>query len=136
MSPYAPPSGKQFDFVKSYLFDIFRTQAYLTLHDPSDKKRKEIDIKHSTNQINRACQTIKNLFLRNLLMEYMNPETVLRWYSELETSPKNNSIIPEVIVKMETYFRMTKVVDELNSRLKWIRSNAETPPRPHTTECP
>ena len=136
MSPYAHPSGKQFDFVNSYLFDIFRTQAYLTPHDPSDKNPKEIDIRHSTDEINRACQIIKCPFLRNLLMEYMNPETVLRWYLELETSPKNNSIILEVIVKMETYFRMTKVVAELNARLKFIESDTKTPPRPHTTGCP
>lgn len=138
MSPYAPPSGKQFDFVKSYLFDIFRTQAYLTSNDPSDENPKEIDIRHSTDEINRACKIIKNQFLRNLLMKYMNPETILRWYSELEISPKNNSIIPKVIAKMETYFRMTKVVAELNARLKCIESDTETPPRPHTTttECP
>jgi serine/threonine protein kinase len=136
MSPYAPPSGKQFDFVKSYLFDIFRTQAYLTSNDPSDENPKEIDIRHSTDEINRACQIIKSPFLRNLLMEYMNPETILRWYSELEISPKNNSIIPKVIAKMETYFRMTKVVAELNARLKCIESDTETPPRPHTTGCP
>jgi len=136
ISPMMSPSEKQFDFLKSYLFDIFRTQAYLIPHNPSDKNPKEIDIKHSTNQINRACQTIKNPFLRNLLMEYMNPETVLRWYSELETSPKNNSIIPEAIAKIETYLRMIKVVAELNARIKWVRSNAETPPCPHATECP
>jgi hypothetical protein len=71
-------------------------------------------------------------------MEYMNPETILRWYSKLETSPKNNSIIPEVIAKIETYLRMIKVVAELNARIKWVRSNAETPPHPHTitTESP
>lgn len=138
ISPYAPPSERQFDFMKSYIFDIFRSQSYLIPHNSSDKNPKEIDIKHSTNQINRACQTIKNPFLCNLLMEYMNPETILRWYSELETSPKNNSIIPEVIMKMKTYFKIMKVVAELNARIKWVRSNAETPPRPHTitTESP
>ena len=135
ISPTISPSEKQFDFVNSYLFNIFRTQAYLIPHNPSDKNPKEIDIKYSTDKINQACQTIKNPFLRNLLMEYMNPETVLRWYSELETSPKNNSIIPEVIVKIETYLRMIKVVAELNARIKWVRSNSETPPRPHAMEC-
>ena len=133
-SPYAPPSGKQFDFVNSYLFEIFRTQGYLTPHDPSDENPKEIDIKHSTDEINQACQTIKNPFLRNLLIEYMNPKKILRWYYELEISPKNNSIIPEVIAKMETYFRIIKVVAELNARVKRTESDTETPPRPHTTE--
>jgi len=123
MSPYAPPSGKQFDFLKSYLFDIFRTQGYLTSRDSSDEKLKKIDIKRSTDEINLACQTIKNTFLRDLLMEYMNPERILLWYSELETSPKNNSVIWEVIAKIKIYLGI-------------VKSDSETPPRPHTTECP
>lgn len=134
ISPMMSPSGKQFDFLNSYLFDIFRTQAYLTPQKSSDKNKK-IDIKYSTDEINRACQTINNPFLRNLLMEYMNPETILHKYSELETSPKNNSIIPEVIAKIKTYLRMIKVIEELNTRVKWVRSNSETPPCPHVTEC-
>lgn len=122
-SQYPPRSGKKFYFVNSCLFDIFRTQGYLTSCDPSDEKLKKIDIKRSTYEINQACQTIKITFLRDLLMEYMNPERILLWYSELETSPKNNSVIWEVIAKIEIYLGI-------------VKSDSETPPRPHTTECP
>ena len=136
-SPYAPPSGKQFDFLKSYLFDIFRTQAYLKLHNPSDVKTpKQIDVEYSNDKIIEACQIIRNPFIRHIMITYMNPETILRWYSELETSPKNNSMIPEVIAKIETYFRLMKVISELNQRFKQTESDTETPPRPHATECP
>jgi len=131
ISQFAPPSRRKFDFLKSDIFDIFRTQAYLSPNDSSDKNPKEINIKFSTDKINEACQTIKNSFLRNLLIEYMNPETVLRWYSELETSPKNNSIIPEVIAKMKTYFQSIQLI-----KARPTESDTETPPRPHTTECP
>lgn len=131
ISQFAPPSRRKFDFLKSDIFSIFRTQAYLIPHNPSDKNPKEIDIKYSTDKINEACQTIKNSFLRNLLMEYMNPESILRWYSELETSPKNNSMIPEVIAKMETYFQSIQLI-----KARPTESDTETPPRPHTTECP
>ena len=135
MSPYAPPSGKQFDFFKSIQFDIFRNQNYFMSHDSSSKEMK-VDIDRSTREINRACQIVRNPFFRNLLMTYMSPESILRWYSELKTSPKNNSVIPEVIAKMETYFRLMKVVAELNVRFKWTESDTETPPRPHATMCP
>lgn len=62
----------------------------------------------------------------------MNPESILRWYSELQTSPKNNSKIPEVIDKMETYFKLKAVVSQLKEDFKMSESDVETPPRPHT----
>jgi hypothetical protein len=54
----------------------------------------------------------------------------LRWYSELQTSPKDNSVIPEVIAKIEVYFRMGIVFAELKEHFKKSESNAETPLRP------
>jgi serine/threonine protein kinase len=131
MSSYNSKLGK-FDFVLSSKFDIFTKQQYFKSKPSNDKSPKEINVELSKKQINDACRAaIKNLFFRNLLMEYMNPESVLRWYSELQTSPKNNSVIPEVIAKIETYFHMKSVVSELNARFKKSESDADTPPRPH-----
>ena len=117
MSSYDSKSGK-FGFAHKPTFDIFTRQQYFK-SNRSDKSPKEIDVDLSKFRINIACQAaIKNLFFRNILMEYMNPESVLRWYSELQTSPKNNSVIPKVIAKIETYFRNE------------LESDVETPPRP------
>lgn len=129
MSSYDSKSRK-FGFAHKPTFDIFTRQQYFK-SNRSDKSPKEIDVDLSKIHINNACQAaIKNTFFRDILMEYMNPESVLRWYSELETSPKNNSVIPEVIAKIETYFHMKSVVSELNSRFKKSESDADTPPRP------
>jgi serine/threonine protein kinase len=130
MSSYDKKLGK-FGFVHKPTFDIFTRQQYFK-SNRSDKSPKEIDVDLSKVRINIACRAaIDNIFLRDILMEYMNPESVLRWYSELQTSPKNNSVIPEVIAKIKTYFRMKSVVSELNSRFKKSESDIETPPRPH-----
>jgi len=131
MSSYNSKLGK-FDFVLSSKFDIFTRQQYFKSKPSNDKSPKEINVELSKKKINDACKTaIKNPFFRNLLMEYMDPESVLRWYSELQTSPEDNSVIPEVIAKIETYFRMTFVVSELNARFKKSESDVETPLRPH-----
>ena len=131
MSSYDSKSGK-FDFVHKPTFDIFTRQEYFKSRPSNDKLPKEIDVDLSKVRINIACRAaIKNPFFRNILMEYMNPESVLRWYSELQTSPENNSVIPEVIAKIEIYFRMKPVVSELNARFKKsAESDIETPPRP------
>lgn len=129
MSSYDSKSGK-FDFVHKPTFDIFTRQQYFK-SNRSDKSPKEIDVDLSKVRINIACRAaIKNPFFCNLLMEYMNPESVLRWYSELQTNPKNNSVIPEVIAKIETYFRIKSIVSELNEHFKKSESDIETPPRP------
>jgi serine/threonine protein kinase len=130
MSSYDSNSGK-FGFEHKPIFDIFTRQQYFK-SNRSDKSPKEIDVDLSKLRINIACRAaIKNLFFRDILMEYMNPESVLRWYSELQTSPKDNSVIPEVIAKIKTYFRMKSVVSELNAHFKKSESDIETPPRPH-----
>ncbi len=131
MSSYYSNS-KIFNFLYSSKFDIFTEQQYFKSKPSNDDSPKEIDVDESTRQINEACRAaVKNLFFRDLLMECMNPESVLRWYSELQTSPKDNSKIPEVIAKIETYFHMKSVVSELNARFKKSESDADTPPRPH-----
>ena len=117
-------SGKSFDFLNSSMFNIFRGQQFFELNLSDDKSPKKLNINLSKIRIENACRTaIKNQFFRNILMEYMNPESILRWYSELKTSPKDNSVLPEVIQKIEVYFRMTE-------------SDSETPPRPHATASP
>jgi len=131
MSSYYSNS-KIFNFLYSSKFDIFTEQQYFKRRPSNDDSPKEIDVDESTRQINEACRAaVKNLFFRDLLMECMNPESVLSWYSELQTSPKDNSKIPEVIAKIETYFHMKSVVSELNARFKKSESDADTPPRPH-----
>jgi len=121
-----------FDFLYNSIFDVFTEQRYFKSKHSNDKSPKEIDVNLSKNDINKACMAaIKNSFFRDILMEYMNPESVLRWYSELQTSPKNNSVIPEVIAKIKTYFRIKSVISELNARFKKSESDADTPPRPH-----
>jgi serine/threonine protein kinase len=124
-------SGKKFEFLDSPIFNVFRGQQYLKFNGLGNNSPKEIDIEASTIRIENACRTaIKNPFFRNLLMKYMNPESILRWYSELQTSPKDNSVIPEVIAKIEVYFRMGIVFAELKEHFKKSESNAETPLRP------
>ena len=125
-------SGKKFDFLKNPIFDIFREQQFFKSNHKDDKSQKEIDINLSKIQFETACMTaIKNPFFRNIWMKYMNPESILRWYSELQTSPKDNSVIPEVIQTIETYFRLGFVVSQLKERFKMSESDVDTPPRPH-----
>ena len=115
-------SGKKFDFINSYLFEIFREQNYFEIDsdDEDDEPKKKINIKSSTEKIHKACSIVKNQFFRELLMACMDPESILGWYAELEADPSNNnSIIPKIIEKIEAYFG-------------WV----DTPPHSHDTECP
>jgi len=124
-------SGKKFEFLDSPIFKVFIGQQYFKFNGLGNNSPKEIDIEASTIRIENACRTaIKNPFFRNLLMKYMNPESILRWYSELQTSPKDNSVIPEVIAEIEVYFRMGIVFAELKKKFKTSESDVETPPRP------
>lgn len=124
-------SGKTFHFLNGSIFDIFRGQQYFMSNRADDKSPKELDVKLSKTCIEIACQTaIKNPFLRTLLMEYMNPESILSWYSELQKIPKDNSRIPEIIDKIETYFKLKAVVSQLKENFKKSESDVETPPRP------
>lgn len=119
---------KSFDFLKNPIFNIFRGQQYFKSNRSDDTLPKELDIDLSKIRIEIACRTaIKNPFFRDILMEYMNPESIVRWYSELETNPKDNSVIMEVIVKIEVYFRMRFVVSQLKEHFKETK---QTPPRP------
>ena len=124
MSSYDSKSGK-FDFVHKPTFDIFTRQEYFKSRPSNDKLPKEIDVDLSKVRINIACRAAikNNQFFCDILMEYMNPESIVRWYSELQTNPKDNSIIPEVIRTIETYLRM-KFEEDSQSK-----SNGETPPR-------
>jgi serine/threonine protein kinase len=125
-------SGKTFNFLNSPIFNIFRGQQFFKSNRSDDESPKELDVDFSKTRIEIACRNaIKNPFFQNLLMEYMNPESILRWYSELQTSPKDNSRIPEVIDKMETYFKLKAVVSQLKENFKKSESDVETPPRPH-----
>lgn len=127
-------SGKKFDFLDSPIFDIFRGQQYFKFKGFNDKSPKELDIDLSKIRIEIACQTaIKNPFFQTLLIEYMNPESILLWYSELQTSPKDNSVIPEVISKIKTYYLMKTVVSHLRENFKKSESDVETPPRAHVS---
>lgn len=122
-------SGKKFEFLDSPIFNVFRGQLFFKSNFPNDKSPKEIDIEASTIRIENACRTaIKTPFFCNLLMKCMNPESILRWYSELQTSPKNNSVIPEVIAEIEMYFRMRIVFAELKAH---FNETKQTPPRSH-----
>jgi serine/threonine protein kinase len=118
------PYKKKFDFFSSYLFHIFREKNYFEIDEDEDededhKSKKKIDIKGSTEKIHNACSIVKNKFFRELLMACMDPESILGWYTELETDPSNNnSIIPKIIEKIEDYFG-------------WV----DTPPRSHAMEC-
>jgi serine/threonine protein kinase len=121
--------GKSFDFLNRSMFNIFRGQQFFKSNREDDESPKELDIELSKNSIEIACRNaIKNLFFRDILIEYMNPESILRWYSELKTSPKDNSVIPEVIQKIKVYFRMGFVVSQLKEH---FRETKQTPPRPH-----
>lgn len=116
--------GKSFDFLNRSMFNIFRGQQFFKSNCEDDESPKELDIELSINRIEIACRNaIKNPFFRDILIEYMNLESILRWYSELETCPKDNSVIPEVIRKIEEYLSMTE-------------SDSETPPRQHATSSP
>jgi len=124
-------SGKQFKFLDSSIFKVFIGQQYFKFNGLGDTSPKEIDIESSRIRIENACRnSIKNPFFCNLLMKYMNPDSILRWYSELQTSPKDNSVIPEVIAEIDVYFRMGIVVAELKEHFKKSESDAETPLRP------
>jgi serine/threonine protein kinase len=124
-------SGRTFNFLDSSIFNIFRGQQYFKTKRSNDKSPKELDIKFSKICIEIACQNaIKNPFFRDIMMEYMNPESIIRWYSELETSPKDNSVIMKVVEKIEIYFRMEIVVSQLKEHFKKYESDVETPPRP------
>ena len=119
---------KSFDFLKNPIFNIFREQQYFKSNRSDDTSPKELNIDFSKTRIEIACRTaIKTPFFRDILMEYMNPESIVRWYSELETNPKDNSVIMEVIVKIEVYFRMRFVVSQLKEHFKETK---QTPPRP------
>ena len=118
-------SGKKFDFLDNVIFEIFRGQQYFKSKRSDDKSPKELNVDLSRVRIINACRAAikNNQFFCDILMEYMNPESIVRWYSELQTNPKDNSIIPEVIGKIETYLRM-KFEEDSQSK-----SNGETPPR-------
>ena len=121
-------SRKTFNFLDSSIFNIFRGQQYFKTKRSNDKSPKELDIKFSKVCIEIACQNaIKNPFFRDIMMEYMNPESIIRWYSELETSPKDNSVIMEVVEKIETYFLIGIVVSQLKEH---FNETKQTPPRP------
>ena len=125
-------SAKSFLFLESPIFGIFIKQEYFNSNRADDKSPKELDVKLSMTRIEIACRTaIKNPFFRTLLMEYMNPESILRWYSELQKIPDDNSKIPEVIDKIETYFKLKAVVSQLKEHFKMSESDVDTPPRPH-----
>lgn len=125
-------SAKSFSFLESPIFNIFRGQQYFMSNRADDESPKELDINLSKTRIEIAClNAIKNPFLRALLMEYMNPESILRWYSELQTIPEDNSRIPEIIGKMETYFKIKAVVSQLKEKFKKSESDVDTPPRAH-----
>lgn len=127
-------SGKTFDFLNNPIFNIFRGNEYFKSKLSDDKSPKELDVEFSKIRIEIDCRNaIKNPFFRTLLMEYMNPASILRWYSELQASPKDNSRIPEIIGKMETYFKLKAVVSQLNENFKKSESDVETPPRPHVS---
>jgi serine/threonine protein kinase len=112
-------SGKSFDFLNRSMFNIFRGQQFFKLNCEDDESPKELDIDLSKIRIENACRTaIKNKFFCDILIEYMDLDSIMRWYSELKTCPKDNSVIMEVIQKIEVYLRMTE-------------SDSETPPRPH-----
>jgi len=116
--------GKSFDFLNRSMFNIFRGQQFFKSNLEDDESPKELDIELSISRIEIACRNaIKNPFFRDILIEYMDLDSILRWYSELQTCPKDNSVIMEVIQKIEVYFRMTE-------------SDSETPPRPHATASP
>ncbi len=103
-------SGKSLKFNTDPRFSVFIHQQYL---HPNDSYT--IDVKGSQEKIEIACNTaIKDPFFRDLLKEYMNPAAILKWYSELQEHPRNNTVIPEVIAKIETHFRMRQVVFDLN----------------------
>lgn len=124
-------SAKSFDFLESPIFDIFRGQQFFKSNRDDDKLPKELNVDFSKIRIEIACRTaIKTPFFRDILMEYMNPASILRWYSELETNPNDNSVIMEVIVKIEVYFRMGFVVSQLKEHFKKSESDVDTPPRP------
>jgi serine/threonine protein kinase len=124
-------SAKKFDFLDSPIFDIFRGQQYFKSNRSDDKSSKELNVDFSKIRIDIACRNaIKNPFFRDILMEYMNPASILRWYSELETNPNDNSVIMEVIVKIEVYFRTRFVVSQLKEHFKKSESDVDTPPRP------
>ena len=124
-------SAKKFDFLDSPIFYIFRGQQFFKSNRADDKLPKELNVDFSKIRIDIACRTaIKTPFFRNILMEYMNPASILRWYSELETNPKDNSVIMEVIVKIEVYFRTRFVVSQLKEHFKKSESDVDTPPRP------
>jgi len=124
-------SAKSFHFLENPIFDIFRGQQFFKSNRSDDKSPKELNVDFSKIRIEIACRTaIKNPFFRDILIEYMNPASILRWYSELQTIPKDNSVIPEVIVKIEVYFRMGFVVSQLKEHFKMSESDVETPPRP------
>ena len=121
--------GKSFDFLNRSMFNIFRGQQFFKSNCEDDESPKELDIELSINRIEIACRNaIKNPFFRDILIEYMNLESILRWYSELEKSPKDNSVIPEVIQKIEVYFRLGFVISQLKEH---FRETKQTPPRPH-----
>jgi hypothetical protein len=124
-------SAKSFHFLDSAIFDIFRRQQYFNLFCSDDKSPKKLDLDFSKIRIETACQiAIKTPFFSDILIEYMNPTSIFRWYSELQTSPKDNSVIMEVIGKIEVYFRMGFVVSQLKEHFKISESDVETPPRP------
>jgi serine/threonine protein kinase len=126
--------SRKYGFSHKPTFNIFTRQQYFKSKPSNDKSPKKIDVDLSKIRIEIACRTvIKNPFFCNILMEYMNPESVLRWYSELQKSPENNSVIPEVIAKIKTYFRIKSVLSELNARFKKSESDVETPPCPHVS---
>jgi serine/threonine protein kinase len=125
-------SAKSFRFLESPIFDIFRGQQFFNSNRSDDESPKELDVELSKICIEIACRTaIKNPFLRALLIEYMNPESILLWYSELQKIPDDNSKFQEVIDKIETYFKLKAVVSQLKEHFKKSESDVETPPRPH-----
>jgi serine/threonine protein kinase len=122
---------KKFIFLDSPIFDIFRGQQFFKSNRADDKLPKELNVDFSKIRIEIACRTaIKTPFFRDILMEYMNPASILCWYSELETNPNDNSVIMEVIVKIEVYFRTRFVVSQLKEHFKKSESDVDTPPRP------
>lgn len=122
---------KKFIFLENPIFDIFRGQQYFKSNRSDDKLPKELNVDFSKIRIESACRiAIKNPFLCDILIEYMNPASILRWYSELEMNPNNKSVIMEVIFKIEVYFRMGFVVSQLKEHFKKSESDVDTPPRP------
>lgn len=122
---------KKFIFLENPIFDIFRGQQFFKSNRSDDKLPKELNVEFSKIRIESACRiAIKNPFLCDILIEYMNPASILRWYSELEMNPNNNSVIMEVIFKIKVYFRMRFVVSQLKEHFKKSESDVDTPPRP------